>query len=124
MTFADFCDAKYDLPAGSDDLVRVSIEGYLAPPETYNMCSDTCSFDLLESPEPGSRSIRYSVRFGSSKNHLEPLSDSFKLEDFQLHTQGGNTVGLGDKVRLSGGRLGTAAQDDCQLYRVDLIEAP
>ncbi len=127
VTFDDFCDAKHDRPAGeagSDTLTRVTIEGYLAPPKMFSLCSKSCSFDLYEAPDPDSRSIRYSVKLGSGKNRLEPLPEKFSPEDFQLHTQEGNTLGFGDKVRLTGGRLGTAAGNDCQLYGVDLIETP
>jgi len=127
VTFDDFCDAKYDRPAGSggsDTLTRVTIEGYLAPPKMFSLCSDTCSFDLYEDAEAQGRSIRYSVRLGSGKNQLEPLPEKFSPEDFQLHTQDGNDLTFGDKARLTGLRLGTAATNDCQLYKVDLIQTP
>ena len=127
VTFDDFCDAKYDRPAGtagSDTLTRVTIEGYLAPPKMFSLCSDTCSFDLYENPDASGRSIRYSVRLGSSNNQLEPLPERFSPEDFKLHTQDGNDLGFGDKARLTGLRLGTAAANDCQLYKVDLIQTP
>ena len=124
VTFDDFCDTKYDRPAGSDELPRVTIEGYLAPPKMFSLCSDTCSFDLYEDAEATGRSIRYSVRLGTSNNQLEPLPERFSPDDFKLHTNEGNDLGFGDKVRLTGHRLGTAAGNDCQLYKVDLIETP
>lgn len=125
--FDDFCDAKYDRPpgdAGPGTLTRVTIDGYLAPPKMFSLCSKSCSFDLFEDADASGRSIRYSVTLGSGKNRLEPLPERFAPEDFQLHAQDGNTLGFGDKVRLTGGRLGTAADNDCQLYKVDLIETP
>lgn len=127
VTFDDFCDAKYDRAPGdgsSDALTRVTIEGYPAPPTMFSLCSTTCSFDLFEQPQAEGRTIRFSVKLGSGKNRLEPLPERFEPSDFQLHTQDGNTLGFHDKVRLTGKRLGTAAQNDCQLYSVDLIQTP
>lgn len=126
-TFDDFCDAKYDSPTpdGSGDaLLRVSIEGYLEPPAMFSMCTETCSFDLFEEPNRGGRSIHYSVRLGTGKNRLAPLPKTFAPADFKLRTQDDATLGFGDRARLHGKRLGTAAKADCQLYHVDLIEKP
>jgi hypothetical protein len=126
-SFDDFCSAKFDPPTAageSGELTRVSIEGYLAKPGMFSVCSDTCSFDLAEQPDGGGRTIRYSVSFGDEKNRLAQLSEHFKPEDFKLRTQSDEQLGFGDRVRLHGGRLGMAERKDCQLYAVDLIEKP
>jgi len=122
--FADFCTATYDPKPGSDELVRVAIEGYLVKPGMFSVCSETCSFDLAEHPDGSGHGIRYSVRFGTEKNRLAPLSEHFVPEDFKLRTQHDELLGFGDRVRLHGGRLGMAERRDCQLYNVDLIEKP
>lgn len=124
-SFDDFCSAKFDPPtrAGeSGELTRVSIEGYLAKPGLFSVCSDTCSFPVAENPDGSGRTISYSVRFGDEKNRLAPLTEHYKPEDFKLRTQNDEQVGFGAKVRLHGGRLGMAERKDCQLYGVDLIE--
>lgn len=126
-TFDDFCDAKYDSPnpgGSSDELVAVSIEGYLIPPTLFSMCSDTCSFDLAEHPDGSGRTVHYSVRLGDGANQLAPLPERFASSDFKLRTQDDQVLGFGDKVRLHGRRLGTAAANDCQLYGTYLIEKP
>ncbi|MCH9680840.1 MAG: hypothetical protein K0V04_05355 [Deltaproteobacteria bacterium] len=127
VTFDDLCDAKYDLPDGSygdAPRPRVTIDGYLVAPKMFSLCSKTCSFDLVESLDEGARSIRYSVMLGTEPNRLEPLPEKFDPTDFKLHTKDDQIVGFGDEVRLTGQRLGTSKDDDCQLYKVDLIEKP
>ncbi len=124
--FDDFCDAKFDLPpdAKADTpLPRMTLEGYLVPPTMFSLCSDTCSFDLAESPEPGARSIRYSVKIGGGPNRLEKLPERFESADFKLETHDGRVLGFGDRVRLTGQRLGDSREQNCQLYKVDLVEA-
>lgn len=127
VTFDDFCDPKYDLPSDAladAPLPRMTIDGYLVPPSMFSLCSDTCSFDLAEQPDGSGRSIRYSVRVGSSNNQLARLPERFESSDFKLKTNSGDILGFGDKVRLTGQRLGNSAENSCQLYKVDLVEKP
>jgi len=40
-----------------------------------------------------------------------------------VHSEGGKILGAGAHVRLSGGRLGSKATQDCQLVDIDRIDA-
>lgn len=119
--FDDFCTAQFDPPAEREH-VRVAIEGWLVKPGRMTRCEDLCSFELAEQADGGGRRVRYSVRMGTEKNHLQPLTEHFVPDDWKLRTQSDELVGFGAKVRLHGGRAGVAERRDCELFRVDLIE--
>lgn len=121
MGFDDFCAAKYD-PPGEREYVRVAIEGWLVKPGKMTKCEDLCSFEIAENADGSGRRVRYSVRMGAAKNHLQPLDEHFVPDDWKLRTQSDELVGFGTKVRLHGGRAGVAERRDCELHHVDLVE--
>jgi hypothetical protein len=126
VTFASFCDAKYDpvMEKGDNILKRVSIEGHIDMPRgLFTLCSDTCNVKLLEKPGATANAISASVKVGTDENQMEALPKEYSEKDFKVHTNDGKVVGVGARVRLSGGRLGSAADKTCQLYGVDKIEA-
>ncbi|MBK7579251.1 MAG: hypothetical protein IPI67_03510 [Myxococcales bacterium] len=120
--FAEVCGPKFD-PAPNGDLKRVSVEGYLGiPGGLFVMCSDTCGMVLRANPTD-KEGLRVNLRVGGSKNQMEKLPKDFSEKDLSVTTAEGKTVGVGAKVRVTGGRLGGLEHKDCQLYKVDLIQA-
>jgi hypothetical protein len=126
VTFATVCDAKYDptMEQGLDKTKRVAIEGYLDIPRgLFTMCSDTCNLQLLEKPGVQDKSFRINLKVGDSENQMEKLPEKYSEKDLKVHTHDDKVVGVGARVRVTGGRLGKAADKTCQLVDVDKVEA-
>ncbi|MEZ4226397.1 MAG: hypothetical protein R3B13_35960 [Polyangiaceae bacterium] len=120
-TLGDVCTAKFD-PAADGTLKRVTVEGFLAIPEgMFLMCSDTCGLELRASPGD-KKGLRINLRIGGGKNRMEKLPKKYSDSDLKVNTSDGNTVGVGAKIRVTGGRLGSEADNTCQIYNVDLIQ--
>lgn len=121
VTFDTLCDSKYDptMDKGLNVTKKVTIEGYLVNKSTLKVCSDTCDIDLYEKPDGKGRHVNIDVPVGDGKNQFERLPKNFSSQDIKLHTQDGKVVGVGAKVRVTGGRApGCGA-----LWQVSLIEA-
>jgi len=125
VTFDTVCDAKYDpvMEKGLHVTKKVALEGYLVNRSSMKVCSDTCDIDLYEKPEGKGRRVNIDVPVGDGKNQFERLPKNFKNEDVKLHTQDGKVVGVGAKVRVTGGRAPTGSRQTCALWAVTLIES-
>jgi hypothetical protein len=125
--FDDICDSVYDpvMEKGLNVTKRVTIEGYVGMhPSMFKLCSDTCDFDLYADPAGKGKRVNADVTLGSGKNQMEKLPKNFTPEDIKIHTQDGKVVGVGAKVRITGGRAPTGdKRETCGLWKVDLIEA-
>ncbi|HZX00625.1 MAG TPA: hypothetical protein VFF45_00110 [Bacilli bacterium] len=125
VTFETFCDPKFDptMHKGDNILKRVTIEGYLRPQKMFTLCSNICSLDLF--PEPGGKGESISVSFfvGDDENQMAELPKQYSEKDIKIKAHDGRVVGIDQKVRVTGGRLGTKKDHGCQLYKTDLIEA-
>lgn len=124
VTFETVCSAKYDSKEekGLSVTQRVTLEGYLGAPKMM-LCSDTCSLRLYPTPDRKDGDLSISLKVGSDPNQLEELPKEFSEQDIKVHTNDGKVVGVGAKIRVTGGRLGTQADKTCQLVGVDLIES-
>jgi hypothetical protein len=125
VTFQTFCDARYDptMVKGESVMQRVTIEGYLRPQKMFTLCSNTCSLDLYSEPGGKGERITVSLLVGDDENQMAELPKEYSDKDIKIKTNGGRVVGVDAKVRLTGGRLGSAREHGCQLYHTDLIEA-
>lgn len=126
VTHATVCDPKYDpvMEKGDDVMKRVAIEGYLDIPRgLFTMCSDTCNVQLLEKAGAQDKSFRVSLKVGSDENQMEKLPKEYTEKDLKVHTHDDKVVGVGARVRVTGGRLGSSSDKTCQLVNVDKIEA-
>ncbi len=124
VTFETLCTAKYDatMEKGLEVTKRVTLEGYLGAPRML-VCSSTCNLYLYPTPDRKGDGIAISLTLGDDPNQLEELPDEYTEQDFKLHTNDGKVVGIGAKIRVTGGRLGTDGKKTCQLTGVDLIES-
>lgn len=121
VTFDTICDSKYNptMEKGLNVTKKVAIEGYLTNRSTLKVCSDTCDIDLYEKAEGKGKRVNIDVPVGDGKNQFERLPKNFTSKDIKIHTQDGKVVGVGAKVRVTGGRApGCGA-----LWQVTLIEA-
>jgi hypothetical protein len=128
VTFDTICGAEFDptMEKGLNVTKRVTIEGYVGPLRSMvKVCSDTCDFNLFAEPGgKGKRVVNADVPVGDGKNQMEKLPKNFTDKDLKLHTQDGKVVGVGSKVRITGGRAPTGgAREACALWQVSLIEA-
>jgi hypothetical protein len=124
VTFATVCTSKYDSKEekGLSVTQRVTLEGYLGAPKMM-FCSDTCSLRLYPTAERKDGDLSISLKVGTDPNQLEELPKEFSEQDIKVRTSDGKVVGVGAKIRVTGGRLGTQADKTCQLVSVDLIES-
>jgi hypothetical protein len=125
VPFEEICDAKHDskMEKGLDVKKRVSVEGYLDIPRgMFTMCSDTCSMQLLPEPKAVGKGLSVSFKIGTDDAQMKKLPDKYTETDLEVRAEGGKTVGAGDKVRVTGERLGSAAEKSCQIVNVDKVE--
>jgi hypothetical protein len=121
VTFDTVCSDKYAPDEANPTFTRVTLEGYLAPPAMFTMCSHgSCSMDLKPTPDADKR-MSIDLKSGGGKNHMETLPDKFSADDIKVTTHDGKTVGVGGKIRVTGKRLGKG--ESCSIYKVDLIES-
>lgn len=124
VPLTELCDVKHDpkIQGGSEHLKRVTIEGYLdLPPGFFLMCSDTCGMVIKATPD-AKDGVRINLRVGGGKNRMAKLPKKYTPADLKVTTNSGKEVGVGAKLRVTGGRLGTGGGNDCPIYNVDLIE--
>lgn len=125
VPFDEICDAKHDskMEKGLDVKKRVSIEGYIDIPRgMFTMCTDTCSMQLLPEPKAVGKGLPVSFKIGSDESQMKKLPDKYTEDDLEVRAEGGKTVKAGDKVRVTGERLGSAADKTCQIVNVDKVE--
>ncbi|MCA9599061.1 MAG: hypothetical protein KC776_37380 [Myxococcales bacterium] len=121
VQLSEACGKELD-PPPNGELQRVSVEGYLAiPAGAFLMCSDTCGLELRATPSD-TKGLRIDVRIGSGKNRMAKLPKKYQESDLVVTTAEGKEVSVGSKIRVTGRRLGTAADKTCQIYDVDLIQ--
>ncbi|MDI3283837.1 hypothetical protein [Polyangium sp. 15x6] len=127
VTFENVCAAEFDptMEKGLNVTKKVAIEGYVgAPRSMLKVCSDTCDFDLFSEPGNKGKRVNADVPVGDGKNQIERLPKNFTDKDLKLHTKDGKVVGVGSKVRITGGRAPAGGKREaCALWQVSLIEA-
>ncbi|MDI1446306.1 hypothetical protein [Polyangium sp. 6x1] len=127
VTFENVCSAEFDpvMEKGLNVTKKVAIEGYVgAPRSMFKVCSDTCDFNLFSEPGNKGRLVNADVPVGDGKNQIERLPKNFTDKDLKLHTSDGKVVGVGAKVRITGGRAPAGGKREaCSLWAVTLIEA-
>lgn len=126
VTFDNVCSAEFDptMEKGLNVTKRVTIEGYVGAPGSLKVCSDTCDFNLFAEPGNKGKRVTADVPVGDGRNQFERLPKDFSDKDLKLHTQDGKVVGVGSKVRITGGRSPAGGQrETCSLWKVSLIEA-
>ncbi|MDC0744715.1 hypothetical protein [Polyangium mundeleinium] len=127
VTFENVCSAEFDptMEKGLNVTKRVAIEGYVGPlRSSVKVCSDTCDFNLFAEPDGKGKRVNADVPVGDGKNQMERLPKSFSDKDLKLHTSDGKVVGVGAKVRITGGRSPAGGKrETCSLWQVSLIEA-
>jgi hypothetical protein len=124
VTFETVCDEKFDstMEQGLSVTKRVTLEGYLGAPRMM-FCSDTCNLDLHPTAARDGRSISIAIKIGGDENQMDELPKDFSDSDVKVHTKDGKVIGVGGKLRVTGGRLGTKKEKACQITGVDLIES-
>lgn len=124
VTFETVCDPRFDptMDQGLSVTKRVTLEGYLGAPKMM-MCSDTCSMNLYPTPAREGSMLSISLKVGDDENQMEELPKSFSETDVKVRTKDGKVLGVGAKIRVTGGRLGSKQDKSCQIIEIDLIEA-
>jgi len=104
--------------APENDGQQASVNGYFQL-DFMVFCTDSCTLGFAETPD-GDSPLAPDVRVGSGRNQMRELPDDFMAADFQVTTQDGTKLGLGDRMQLSGKM--SIAPDVCLMY-VDQIRA-
>jgi hypothetical protein len=109
---------------GLDVMKRVAVEGYLAPSEgSFTLCGSTCDLRLMTSPGTEAGAVRVNFKVGTGNNEIEELGKEYSQSDIRVRAKDGRAVGVGARVRVTASRLGTVAENSCQLTNVELVEA-
>ena len=104
--------------APENDGKSVSVAGYFQT-DFMVFCTDSCTVGFAGNPG-GESLLSPDVKVGTGNNQMRELPDNFQASDFQVTTQDGATLGLSDRVQLSG-RM-SIATNVCLMY-VDQIRA-
>ena len=126
VAFESVCDARFDpvMKQGLEEKKRVAVEGYLDATKGFmTLCSDTCQLALYPDAAKQGAPLLVNLKVGDDDARMEELPKQFSVADVKVHAEGGKVVRAGAHVRVSGGRLGTKATNDCQLVDVDRVEA-
>jgi len=126
VAFESVCDARFDpvMKQGLAEKKRIAVEGYLDFGKSFmTVCSDTCQLELFPDAARTGAPLIVNVKVGADEARMEPLPNEFTPADLKVHSEGGKILGAGAHVRLSGGRLGSKATQDCQLVDIDRIDA-
>lgn len=102
----------------NNDGEAASVVGYFQT-DFMVFCTDSCTLGFSDTPD-GQSALSPDVKVGSGNNQMRELPDNFQESDFQVTTQDGATLGLNDRVQLSG-RM-SIATDVCLMY-VEQIRA-
>jgi hypothetical protein len=99
IDFANSCKVE-------NDGKYVAITGYLKDGGSIfcsNIGSSTvnCSLTLTETAD-GTKGIKADIEQGSGSNEIEKFEGSYKKENLKIRDNGGQTVNIGDKVKLTG----------------------
>ena len=84
----------------------IEVSGYLNDKGGV-FCSNTgggpvrCGFKLLETPT-SEKGFSADIEQGTWANNVEKLNSGYKKEDIKIHDDGGNIIGLDQKVKLVG----------------------
>jgi hypothetical protein len=82
-------------------------------------CTDSCTVGFADTPD-GESPLSPDIKIGTGANQMRELPDDFTAADFQVGAQDGTTLGLNDRVQISG-RM-SVAPNVCLMY-VDQIRA-
>lgn len=98
VEYANLCQPE-------NDKKTISVNGYLntGTMMSYSTSGSSKTASLNFSAEPkGEKFILATFPVGTGSNEMEELPRGFKKEDLKLKTNDGATVGMNDKVRLTG----------------------
>lgn len=84
-------------------------------------CTDSCTIHFVETPDSETY-VSADVTVGAGKNHMRDLPDPFEDSDFEVTTNEGQTLGVGDRMQISGKM--SVGQDVCLMYVDQINEAP
>ncbi len=104
--------------APENDGQQASVNGYFQL-DFMVFCTDSCTLGFADAPD-GDSPLAPDVKVGSGRNQMRELPDDFMAADFQVTTQDGTKLGVGDRVQISGKM--SIAPDVCLMY-VDQIRA-
>ena len=86
--------------APENDGKPASVIGYFQS-DFMIFCTDTCTLDFADKPGGESPLSPY-ITVGTGANQMRELPDNFQASDFQVTAHDGTTVGLSDRVQISG----------------------
>ena len=113
VTIAEACAVENDgMPA--------SVEGFFQV-DFMVFCTDSCTVGFADTPG-GESPLSPDIKIGTGANEIRELPDDFTEADFVVTTQDGKTVGLNDRVQLSG-RM-SVGTDVCLMYVDQVRSAP
>jgi hypothetical protein len=94
LSFEDIC---------SYSGTRVSVHGkFFLPSQTWCQ-GPQCQIELVDlSYESTNLSVKLLIHIGSGSNQMEPLPNSYSMDDLKVHTDDGRVVGVEDEVLVSG----------------------
>lgn len=99
VEYSKACDA-------GNEKKYIEVTGYLTDGKSV-FCSNTgggpvrCGYKLLESPT-AEKGFTADIEQGSGANSVEKLERGYKKEDIKVRDDGGNIIGLDQKVKLVG----------------------
>jgi hypothetical protein len=113
VSIAEACSADYDgQPATVNGFFQLDFMVF---------CTDSCLLDFAETPE-GESPLAPDIKVGSGRNQMRALPEDFQDADFQITTDDGTVLGLGDPVQISGEM--SIAENVCLMYVNRINAAP
>lgn len=99
VEYSNACDA-------GNEKKYIEVSGYLTDGKSV-YCSNTgggpvrCGYKLLESPT-SEKGFTADIEQGTGANSVEKLERGYKKEDIKIRDDGGNIIGVDQKVKLVG----------------------
>jgi hypothetical protein len=105
-----------------NDGKTLSVSGYLAAPKMMVFCGETCTLRLSEARVEREPTLITAFKVGEGAGTMQKLPEKFTSKDILVTDHAGETLGVGEPVRLTGKLM--VSDSLCSMFLVDKIEAP
>lgn len=122
VSFREACAGKYWSKEEKGLFVgeRIAFPGFFK--FSTGLQTDTILLELYETAQRTGKPITVSVRVSGEKNGIDPLPREVRQADIRIHTNGGEVLGVDDRIVVHAEHIGSPGDEQSCLFKAVMLE--